>query len=91
MRAQRASAKVPHLQQQHKQQQQAIVNSFGKEIGLQTDPYTVTLSAATKESEAAAQTDALRDRPVSPLVALRAEQVDANTQIQDGELFNFDE
>ncbi|OEH80188.1 hypothetical protein cyc_03626 [Cyclospora cayetanensis] len=104
MRAQRTSAQASLLKQKQKHQRQpqqrtmrgaTVVPSFpvdgGKEIGLQTDPHIVTLTAVTKEADASAQTDAIRDRPMSPLLALRAELVDAHTQIQDGELFNFDE
>ena len=51
----------------------------------------MVLTATVKETEAASQTDKVKDRPVSPLVALRAELIDADTQIQEGELFHFDE
>lgn len=68
-----------------------VAHYSGKEIGLQTDPHIVMLTAAAKETEAEAQTDKVWDRPVSPFVALKTELVDADTQIQEGELFNFDE
>ncbi|KAL8437215.1 hypothetical protein Efla_006576 [Eimeria flavescens] len=100
MRAQCAAAKPssrPRPQQQQQpqrepqQQTAAAAKAAEKEVGMQTDPHLVLLTAAAKETEAAAQTDKVTDRPVSPLVAIKAELVDADTQIQEGELFNFDE
>ncbi|KAL8428636.1 hypothetical protein ACSSS7_007109 [Eimeria intestinalis] len=105
LRAQCATTQGPRAaqqQQQRRQQQQQAARSAldslesarsarERDVGLQTDPHLVLLTAAAKETEAAAQTDKTADRPVSPLVAPKAELVDADTQIQEGELFNFDE
>ncbi|KAL8272650.1 hypothetical protein Esti_003438 [Eimeria stiedai] len=103
LRAQCASSHGPRAAQQQQQQtarsgldslksaREPNGSAREREVGLQTDPHLVLLTSAAKETEAAAQTDKTSDRPASPLVALKAELVDADTQIQEGELFNFDE
>ncbi|CDJ61284.1 hypothetical protein EMWEY_00039620 [Eimeria maxima] len=71
----------------------AAASKQGKEVALQTDCHVVQLAAAAAAAagpEAEAQTDIFKDRPVSPFLAIRAEVADISTQIQEGDLFNFD-
>lgn len=57
---------------------------------IQTETYLEELSDAPPMETAGTQTDALQDRPPSPLFVPAKSGVDAATQIQAGELFDFD-
>jgi len=57
---------------------------------IQTETYLEELADAPPAATAGTQTDALLDRPPSPLFVPAKSGVDASTQIQHGELFNFD-
>jgi len=59
-------------------------------MDVQTDTYLEELTERTMEFEAETQTDFLLDRPQEPLFMPAKIGVDAGTQIEDGELFNFD-
>jgi len=59
-------------------------------IEVQTELYLEELSDRVEESELATQTDPFLDRPPSPLYIPAKTGIDAETQIEDGELFDFD-
>merc|ERR1719446_412937 len=59
-------------------------------MDMQTDSYLEELTERTVEFEAETQTDFLLDRPPSPLFMPAKIGVDIETQIEDGELFDFD-
>eukprot|EP00747_Dinoflagellata_sp_TGD_P127129 gnl/TRDRNA2_/TRDRNA2_174369_c2_seq6.p1 gnl/TRDRNA2_/TRDRNA2_174369_c2~~gnl/TRDRNA2_/TRDRNA2_174369_c2_seq6.p1 ORF type:complete len:470 (+),score=129.43 gnl/TRDRNA2_/TRDRNA2_174369_c2_seq6:70-1410(+) len=61
-----------------------------KHMDIQTDSYLEELTERVVEFEAETQTDFLLDRPPSPLFMPAKIGVDADTQIEDGELFDFD-
>merc|ERR1719203_2531224 len=61
-----------------------------KHMDIQTDSYLEELTDRTVEFEAETQTDFLLDRPPSPLFMPAKIGVDIETQIEDGELFDFD-
>merc|ERR1719353_1751989 len=61
-----------------------------KHMDIQTDSYLEELTERTVEFEAETQTDFLLDRPPSPLFMPAKIGVDVTTQIEDGELFDFD-
>jgi hypothetical protein len=61
-----------------------------KHMDIQTDKYLEELTERTVEFEAETQTDFLLDRPPSPLFMPAKIGVDIETQIEDGELFDFD-
>jgi hypothetical protein len=61
-----------------------------KHMDIQTDKYLEELTERTVEFEAETQTDFLLDRPPSPLFMPAKIGVDVETQIEDGELFDFD-
>merc|ERR1719310_2455536 len=61
-----------------------------KHMDIQTDSYLEELTERTVEFEAETQTDFLLDRPPSPLFMPAKVGVDIETQIEDGELFDFD-
>lgn len=61
-----------------------------KHMDIQTDSYLEELTERTVEFEAETQTDINLDRPVSPLFMPAKIGVDIETQIEDGELFDFD-
>mmetsp|Transcript_78924 Transcript_78924/g.218372 ORF Transcript_78924/g.218372 Transcript_78924/m.218372 type:complete len:460 (-) Transcript_78924:97-1476(-) len=61
-----------------------------KHMDIQTDSYLEELTERTVEFEAETQTDFLLDRPASPLFMPAKIGVDIETQIEDGELFDFD-
>mmetsp|Transcript_63637 Transcript_63637/g.151817 ORF Transcript_63637/g.151817 Transcript_63637/m.151817 type:complete len:463 (-) Transcript_63637:151-1539(-) len=61
-----------------------------KHMDIQTDSYLEELTDRTVEFEAETQTDFLLDRPPSPLFMPAKIGVDIDTQIEDGELFDFD-
>jgi len=61
-----------------------------KHMDIQTDSYLEELTERTVEFEAETQTDFLLDRPPSPLFMPAKIGVDIDTQIYDGDLFDFD-
>jgi len=61
-----------------------------KHMDMQTDSYLEELTERTVEFEAETQTDFLLDRPPSPLFMPAKVGVDIETQIEEGELFDFD-
>merc|ERR1719337_464321 len=61
-----------------------------KHMDIQTDSYLEELTERTVEFEAETQTDFLLDRPPSPLFMPAKIGVDIDTQIEDGDLFDFD-
>lgn len=61
-----------------------------RHMDVQTELYLEELTDAPQESEAAAQTDAFLDRPATPLYVPLKVGADVSTQIELGELFNFD-
>merc|ERR1719359_1752971 len=61
-----------------------------KHMDIQTDSYLEELTERTVEFEAETQTDFLLDRPPSPLFMPAKVGVDVDTQIEEGDLFDFD-
>jgi len=61
-----------------------------KHMDVQTDSYLEEMTERTVEFEAETQTDFLLDRPPSPLFMPTKIGVDVETQIQEGDLFDFD-
>eukprot|EP00928_Gymnodinium_smaydae_P003968 TRINITY_DN11394_c1_g1_i3.p1 TRINITY_DN11394_c1_g1~~TRINITY_DN11394_c1_g1_i3.p1 ORF type:complete len:499 (+),score=178.65 TRINITY_DN11394_c1_g1_i3:101-1498(+) len=61
-----------------------------KHMDIQTDSYMEELTERTVEFEAETQTDFLLDRPPSPLFMPAKIGVDIDTQVEPGELFDFD-
>lgn len=61
-----------------------------KHTDIQTDSYLEELTERTVEFEAETQTDFVLDRPPSPLFMPAKIGVDIDTQIEEGELFDFD-
>merc|ERR1719201_2015696 len=61
-----------------------------KHMDIQTDTYLEELTDRTVEFEAETQTDFLLDRPPSPLFMPAKIGVDIDTQIEEGDLFDFD-
>jgi len=59
-------------------------------MDMQTDSYLEELTDRAVEFEAEAQTDFLMDRPPSPLFMPAKIGVDIDTQIEHGDLFDFD-
>merc|ERR1719253_1352468 len=61
-----------------------------KHMDIQTDSYLEELTERVVEFEAETQTDFLLDRPPSPLFMPAKIGIDIDTQIEGGELFDFD-
>jgi len=61
-----------------------------KHIDVQTELYLEELSDRIEEADVECQTDAFLDRPPSPLFVPAKTGVDVETQILEGELFDFD-
>ncbi|CAD7955334.1 unnamed protein product [Amoebophrya sp. A25] len=59
-------------------------------MDVQTDPYLEELTQRATEFEAETQTDFLLDRPSTPLYVPEKSGQDVSTQIEDGDLFDFD-
>jgi len=59
-------------------------------MDIQTDTYLEELTGRVTEFEAETQTDFLLDRPPTPLFMPCKQGLDCGTQIEDGELFEFD-
>lgn len=57
---------------------------------IQTDLYLEELTYNVPEATVETQTDAFYDRPLSPLFVPKKSGEDAQTQIESGELFDFD-
>ena len=57
---------------------------------LQTDSYLEQLTDSVAEAEMSTQTDAFKDRPSTPLFVPAKAGLDATTQIEAGDLFDFD-
>lgn len=61
-----------------------------KHIDIQTENYLEELTDAVRVNEADTQTDAFLDRPPTPLFVPQKIGVDVETQIFEGDLFDFD-
>jgi len=59
-------------------------------INLQTELYLEALTDQVEEADVAAQTDAFLDRPPTPLFVPAKSGMDVETQIYEGDLFDFD-
>jgi len=57
---------------------------------IQTDLYLEEILDAVPEAHISTQTDQFYDRPASPLFVPKKSGEDVHTQIEDGELFDFD-
>ncbi|CAI9149189.1 unnamed protein product, partial [Rangifer tarandus platyrhynchus] len=60
-------------------------------VQLQTEPHLIELTERAQEFMAETQTDPWLDRPDTPMFRPHKEEIHASTQIQDGDLFDFDE
>ncbi|KAL3131855.1 hypothetical protein ABBQ38_007568 [Trebouxia sp. C0009 RCD-2024] len=61
-----------------------------RHIELQTDSYLEQLTDSVAEAEMSTQTDPFKDRPSTPLFIPAKAGLDATTQIEAGDLFDFD-
>jgi len=61
-----------------------------KHINVQTELYLEELSDRVEETDIAVQTDAFLDRPPTPLFIPAKTGMDVATQIEEGDLFDFD-
>ncbi|KAL3163290.1 hypothetical protein ABBQ32_009684 [Trebouxia sp. C0010 RCD-2024] len=61
-----------------------------RHIELQTDSYLEQLTDSVAEAEMSTQTDPFKDRPSTPLFIPAKAGLDATTQIDAGDLFDFD-
>jgi len=61
-----------------------------RHMDIQTEQYLEELVDTVPESEVTTQTDAFMDRPPTPLFVPMKIGVDVQTQIEDGDLFDFD-
>ncbi|XP_064618021.1 radial spoke head protein 3 homolog B-like [Liolophura sinensis] len=61
-----------------------------KHIDVQTELYLEELSDRVEEADVECQTDAFLDRPPTPLFVPAKTGVDVDTQIMEGDLFDFD-
>lgn len=61
-----------------------------RHIDIQTDQYLEELTDVVPEVEMATQTDLFMDRPPTPLFVPQKTGIDAVTQIEAGDLFDFD-
>ncbi|KAJ7988033.1 hypothetical protein DPEC_G00319440 [Dallia pectoralis] len=61
-----------------------------KHVDMQTELYLEELSDRVEETDVECQTDAFLDKPATPLFIPAKTGKDAATQIEDGELFDFD-
>lgn len=57
---------------------------------MQTDSYLEQLTDSVAEAEMSTQTDPFKDRPSTPLFIPAKAGLDATTQIEAGDLFDFD-
>ena len=61
-----------------------------RHMDIQTDAYLEELTDTVPEAEISTQTDAFLDRPPTPRFIPMKTGVDAETQIESGEIFDFD-
>jgi len=61
-----------------------------KHMEVQTELYLEEITDRVEEAEAQTQTDAFLDRPPTPLFVPAKTGVDVATQIEEGDLFDFD-
>ena len=61
-----------------------------RHMDVQTDTYLEELTDRAPEAEGGTQTDAFMDRPPTPLFVPQKTGMDTATQVEDGELFDFD-
>lgn len=61
-----------------------------KHMDVQTENFLEEISDRPQETEVETQTDAFMDRPPSPLYIPKKTGLDKETQIYDGDLFDFD-
>lgn len=61
-----------------------------RHIDIQTDAYLEELTDIVPEEDATTQTEAFIDRPPTPLFMPQKTGMDAETQIEPGDLFDFD-
>lgn len=61
-----------------------------RHIDIQTDAYLEELTDIVPEDDATTQTEAFIDRPPTPLFMPQKSGIDAETQIEPGDLFDFD-
>lgn len=61
-----------------------------RHMDIQTEAYLEELADVVPEAEVTTQTDAFMDRPPTPLFIPMKIGVDVETQIEDGDLFDFD-
>eukprot|EP00798_Chlamydomonas_sp_ICE-L_P019019 gene19019-25611_t len=61
-----------------------------RHMDIQTDTYLEELTDVVPEADTQTQTDAFLDRPPTPLFIPQKTGVDAVTQIENGDLFDFD-
>ncbi len=61
-----------------------------RHMDIQTDAYLEELTDTVPETEVTTQTDAFLDRPPTPRFIPMKTGVDAETQIEQGEIFDFD-
>lgn len=59
-------------------------------MDIQTDVYLEELTDTVPEVDTTTQTDAFLDRPPTPLFIPQKTGMDATTQIEGGDLFDFD-
>ena len=59
-------------------------------VSTQSEPHLIELPAVTRSHEAKNQTDFFLERPRTPLFIPAKIGVDVSSQIEDGELFDFD-
>ena len=59
-------------------------------MDIQTENYLEEVTDMAPEEDAVTQTDAFLERPVTPMFVPQKRGVDTETQIEEGELFDFD-
>ena len=61
-----------------------------KHLSVQTEKFLEEIKDQLVEADVETQTDAFKDRPPSPLFVPKKSGIDRHTQVEDGELFDFD-
>eukprot|EP01116_Phalansterium_solitarium_P005522 TRINITY_DN1724_c0_g2_i1.p1 TRINITY_DN1724_c0_g2~~TRINITY_DN1724_c0_g2_i1.p1 ORF type:complete len:388 (-),score=121.00 TRINITY_DN1724_c0_g2_i1:216-1379(-) len=92
------AAKEARRQERLKRQREALANrpatpepvSGRTHIEIQTDEFLVEISDRPIEKEIETQTDPFFDRPPTPVFVPQKSGVDVETQILEGDLFDFD-
>ncbi len=87
-RAQNVQARI--LQSSRSKPQSASHQDLRQNMVVQTDDFLEELADEIFEQDSGTQTDATDDRPQLPVFKPRDVGVEAATQIEDGELFQFD-